>query len=54
MGISKVVGRLGQIIREKQGNHTEVLRLAEQAKTQGWTGDWDKRIERAMKKLDKI
>ena len=29
----------------------EVLRLATQAKEEGWFGDWDKRIERANKKL---
>jgi len=40
------------IIREKQGNHAEVIRLAEQAKAQGWNGDWDKRIERTKKKLE--
>jgi hypothetical protein len=45
------------IIREKQGNWQEVIRLAEQAKSQGWsdgtTGGWDKRIEKARKKLEK-
>ena len=41
------------IIREKQGNHSEVIRLAEQAKSEGWVGDWDKRIERAKKKIEK-
>jgi hypothetical protein len=44
------------IIREKQGNWQEVIRLAEQAKSQGWkdgtAGGWDKRIEKAKKKLD--
>jgi len=29
----------------------EVIRLAEQAKSEGWSGDWDKRIEKAKKKL---
>lgn len=31
----------------------EVIQLAEQAKSQGWAGDWDKRIEKAKKKLGK-
>jgi len=39
------------IIREKQGNWQEVIRLAKQAKSEGWAGDWDKRIDRAKKKL---
>ena len=29
------------IIREKQGKWSEVLQLAEQAKTEGWIGDWE-------------
>ena len=45
------------IIREKQGNWEEVIRLAEQAKSEGWSdgtaGGWDKRIEKARKKLGK-
>jgi hypothetical protein len=41
------------IIREKEKNWQEVIRLAEQAKSEGWVGDWDKRIERAHKKLEK-
>jgi hypothetical protein len=39
------------IIREKEGNYAEVIQLAEQAKNEGWFGDWDKRIEKAKKKL---
>ncbi|MFO7681945.1 MAG: hypothetical protein R6X34_18025 [Chloroflexota bacterium] len=39
------------IILEKQGNFSEVIRLAQQAKQQGWKGDWDKRIDRCEKKL---
>jgi hypothetical protein len=39
------------IIREKEGNYAEVIRLATQAKQEGWYGDWDKRIEKAKKKL---
>jgi hypothetical protein len=41
------------IIRENQGNFAEVIKLAEQAKSEGWAGDWDKRIEKARKKLEK-
>ncbi|MDR0557088.1 MAG: hypothetical protein LBG43_04360 [Treponema sp.] len=36
---------------EKEGDYSEVVRLAEQAKEEGWTGDWDKRMEKARKKL---
>jgi len=39
------------IIRESQGNFAEVIRLAGQAKSEGWAGGWDKRIEKAKKKL---
>jgi hypothetical protein len=42
------------IIREKQGNWLEVIKLAKQAKAEGWAGDWDKRIEKAKKKLSEI
>ena len=41
------------IIRDKQGNYLEVIRLAEQAKNEGWPGDWEKRIEKANKKIGK-
>jgi hypothetical protein len=40
------------IILEKQKNYDEVIRLAKEAKKQGWNGDWDKRIERCRKKLE--
>lgn len=39
------------IIYDKQGNYSEIIRLAEEAKKQGWNGDWDKRIENARKKI---
>jgi hypothetical protein len=42
------------MIWEKQGKHEDVLRIATQAKEEGWIGDWDVRIERAKKKLEKI
>ena len=41
------------IIRFKEKNYDEVIRLCKQAKAEGWNGDWDKRIERAQKKIDK-
>jgi hypothetical protein len=40
------------IILEKQKNYYEVIRLALNAKKEGWAGDWDKRIERCLKKRD--
>ena len=39
------------IIRYKQGEFEEVIKLCKQAKKQGWKGDWDKRIERAKNQL---
>jgi len=38
------------IIRDKQGDYAEAIRLCEEAKAQGWAGDWDKRIARYSKK----
>jgi hypothetical protein len=38
------------IILEKQKNYDEVIRLAKNAKEQGWMGDWDKRIDCCIKK----
>jgi len=42
------------IIMEKQKNYEEVIRLSRIAKEQGWNGDWDKRIEKCKKKMEKI
>lgn len=39
------------IIEEKNGNYKKALALSEKAKSEGWTNDWDKRIERLNKKL---
>jgi hypothetical protein len=39
------------IIKYKQERYKEVIELCKKAKKQGWNGDWDKRIERARKKL---
>ena len=41
------------IIEEKRGNYAQAIRLCEQAKSDGWWGDWDKRTERLRKKLVK-
>lgn len=42
------------IIRDKQGNYAEAIRLSNEAMHQGWLGDWEKRIARYEKKLSKI
>jgi len=41
------------IIFEKQGKFAEAIRIARQAKEQGWNDDWDRRINRCQKKIDK-
>ncbi|MGG6295258.1 hypothetical protein ACQ4M4_12785 [Leptolyngbya sp. AN02str] len=41
------------IIREKQKDFAEAIRLSTLAKSQGWAGDWDKRVERCEKRLNK-
>jgi hypothetical protein len=38
------------IILEKQKRYREALEIVEQAKGQGWDGDWDRRAERLAKK----
>ena len=40
-------------ILEKRHEYTEVIRLSEQANMQGWKGDWDKRIERCNRRLQR-
>lgn len=40
------------IIKHKNGEYEEVIKLCKKAKNQGWRGDWDKRIKRAEKKLN--
>jgi len=42
------------IIREKQGNYEEVIKLAKTAEEHGWSGDWLKRIEKCKKKIEKL
>lgn len=41
------------IVKEKQGDFIIAIKLAEQAKKEGWRGDWNKRIERCIKKMNK-
>ncbi|HBC89443.1 MAG TPA: hypothetical protein DCZ94_21100 [Lentisphaeria bacterium] len=41
------------IIREKQNNYEEAIRVCEQAMKQGWDGDWKKRIQRCRKRMAK-
>ncbi len=41
------------IIREKEGNLTEAIRLSRVALQQGWDGDWVKRIARLEAKVKK-
>lgn len=41
------------IILEKQGRFDEAIELCRNAESQGWAGDWKKRIERCQKKSDK-
>jgi len=41
------------IIMGKQKNFEEVIRLSTIAKKQGWSGDWEKRIENCKKKIEK-
>ena len=42
------------IIRDKQGQLEEAIRLAKQAEEQGWNGDWGKRILRYEAKRAKV
>lgn len=41
------------IILEKSKNFAEAIALCEKAIEQGWTGDWEKRIQRNKQKADK-
>jgi tetratricopeptide (TPR) repeat protein len=41
------------IIREKQGEYAEAIRLCKMALEQGWRGDWEKRIERCQNRLSR-
>lgn len=39
------------IVLEKQKRYIEAIALCEKAKSQGWAGDWEKRIERCNKRI---
>lgn len=39
------------IILGKEGYFEEAIKISQMAKTEGWGGDWDKRIARYEKKL---
>ena len=41
------------IIREKEGNYTEAIKLSQDALRQAWDGDWEKRIMRCEKRMSK-
>lgn len=41
------------IIEEKRKNYNRAIELSKRAKLEGWTDDWDKRIKRLEKKLEK-
>jgi hypothetical protein len=41
------------VIRAKQGDYPEAVRLCREADRQGWRGDWDKRMEKYEKRLHK-
>jgi hypothetical protein len=41
------------IILKKQEDYRRAITLCEQAKEQGWNGDWDKKIEELKKKEEK-
>jgi hypothetical protein len=41
------------IIREKQGDFESAINISRKACEEGWSGDWENRIERCKKKLGK-
>jgi hypothetical protein len=41
------------ILREKQGDFESAINLSQKAFEEGWSGDWENRIERCKKKLAK-
>lgn len=41
------------IFYEKQKRYADAVQLCQQAKGQGWNGDWDKRADRCQKKINK-
>ena len=43
-----------RIIEENRGNLVEAHALCLKAKSEGWTGDWDRHIARIDKKIFRI
>ncbi len=41
------------VIREKEKNYEAAIQLSKEAMRQGWTGEWQKRIERCEKRLSR-
>jgi tetratricopeptide (TPR) repeat protein len=41
------------IILEKRGEYEEAIEVVKQARSQGWNGDWEKRIARCQSKIAK-
>jgi len=41
------------IIKEKEKKYEEAINLCKEALKQGWSGDWEKRIERYSKKINR-
>ena len=42
------------IIEEKRGNFQSCIDISTTALKQGWSGDWENRIERVKRKMDKL
>ncbi len=42
------------IIYEKQKNYIRAIHISQHALSQGWSGDWDKRMQRCFAKQEKI
>lgn len=42
------------IILEKQGRFDEAIKYAKQANAQGWNDDWDNRIAKCQRKMEKL
>lgn len=42
------------IVMEKEKKFEEAISICQKAQVEGWNGDWQKRIERCMKKLSKL
>jgi hypothetical protein len=41
------------VIRGKQGDYAEAIRLCAEARGRGWRGEWDKRIAKYSKQLER-